>query len=75
MSELIRKSASELAELLHSKEVSSVEVTRAHLERSDAVDGAVHSYLYQSPEAALIAAAEIDRQRAAGDQLHALAGL
>jgi aspartyl-tRNA(Asn)/glutamyl-tRNA(Gln) amidotransferase subunit A len=75
MSELIRKNASELAELLRSKEVSSVEVTKAHLERSDAVDGAVHSYLYQSPEAALIAAAEIDRQRAAGESLHPLAGL
>ncbi|MEY4618241.1 MAG: hypothetical protein RL101_427, partial [Actinomycetota bacterium] len=75
MSELIRKNAAELAELLRNKEVSSVEVTKAHLERSDAVDGAVHSYLYQSPEAALIAAAEIDRQRAAGEQLHALAGV
>ncbi len=75
MSELIRKNASELAELLRSKEVSSVEVTKAHLERSDAVDGAVHSYLYQSPEAALIAAAEVDRQRAAGESLHPLAGL
>jgi aspartyl-tRNA(Asn)/glutamyl-tRNA(Gln) amidotransferase subunit A len=75
MSDLIRKNASELAELLRSKEVSSVEVTKAHLERSDAVDGAVHSYLYQSPEAALIAAAEIDRQRSAGESLHPLAGL
>ncbi len=75
MSELIRKNAAELAELLRNKEVSSVEVTKAHLERSEAVDGAVHSYLYQSPEAALIAAAEIDRQRAAGEQLHALAGV
>jgi len=75
VSELIRKSAAELAELLRNKEVSSVEVTKAHLERSDAVDGAVHSYLYQSPEAALIAAAEIDRQRAAGDSMHALAGV
>ncbi len=75
MSELIRKNAAELAELLRNKEVSSVEVTKAHLERSDAVDGAVHSYLYQSPEAALIAAAEIDRQRVAGEQLHALAGV
>ena len=75
MSELTRKSAAELADLLRNKEVSSVEVTKAHLERSDAVDGAVHSYLYQSPEASLIAAAEIDRQRAAGDSLHALAGV
>ena len=75
MSELIKKSAAELVELLNSKEVSSVEVTKAHLERSDQVDGAVHSYLYQSPEAALVAAAEVDRQRSAGEKLHLLAGL
>ena len=34
MTDLIRKSASELAELISKGEVSSVEVTRAHLDRS-----------------------------------------
>ena len=66
MTDLIRKTASELAALISSGEVSSVEVTRAHLDRSEAVDGAVHSYLYQNPESSLIAAAEADRARAAG---------
>ncbi|MFM1973156.1 MAG: hypothetical protein RLZZ345_240, partial [Actinomycetota bacterium] len=75
MSDLIRKTASELAALISSGEVSSVEVTRAHLERSDAVDAAVHSYLYQSPEASLIAAAEADRARAAGEVASPLAGV
>ena len=75
MSDLIRKSASELAALISSGEVSSVEVTRAHLDRSAAVDAAVHSYLYQNPEATLIAAAEADRARAAGERTSLLAGV
>ncbi len=75
MSELIRKNASELVELLNKGEVSSVEVTQAHLDRSAAVDGDVHSYLYQNPENALAAAANIDRRRAAGEKLNLLAGL
>jgi aspartyl-tRNA(Asn)/glutamyl-tRNA(Gln) amidotransferase subunit A len=75
VSELIRKNASELVELLNKGEVSSVEVTQAHLDRSAAVDGDVHSYLYQNPENALAAAANIDRRRAAGEKLNLLAGL
>jgi aspartyl-tRNA(Asn)/glutamyl-tRNA(Gln) amidotransferase subunit A len=53
MSELIRKNASELVELLKSGQVSSVELTQVHLDRSAAVDQDVHSYLYQNPETAL----------------------
>lgn len=43
MSELIRKNASELVDLLKKGEVSSVELTQAHLDRTAQVDGAVHS--------------------------------
>jgi aspartyl-tRNA(Asn)/glutamyl-tRNA(Gln) amidotransferase subunit A len=75
VSELIRKNAIELVELLNSGQVSSVEVTQAHLDRSAAVDADVHSYLYQNPETALAAAANIDRRRAAGEKLNLLAGL
>jgi len=75
VSELIRKNASELVALLQKGEVSSVELTQAHLDRSAAVDHNVHSYLYQNPSTALAAAADIDRRRAAGDKLHDLAGL
>lgn len=75
MTDLTRKNASELVELLASKQVSSVEVTQAHIDRTKAVDGAVHSYLHTSPESALATAAEIDRKRAAGEPLHPLAGL
>ena len=72
---LTRKTASELVGLLNSGEVSSVEVTQAHLDRTAGVDGDVHSYLHISSETALAAAAEIDKRRASGEKLHPLAGL
>ena len=75
MTDLIRKNASELVELLKSGQVSSVELTQAHIDRTKAVDADVHSYLHTSPESALATAAEIDRRRAAGERLHELAGL
>ena len=70
MSELIYKNASELAQMLQKGEVSSVELTQAHLDRTAAVDGAVHSYLHVGPEAALAAAKDVDRRRAAGEKLY-----
>ena len=75
MSELIKKNASELVELLTTKAVSSVEVTQAHLDRIAEVNGTINSYLHVTAEEALKVAAEVDRRRAAGDQLPTLAGL
>ncbi|HEU4466648.1 MAG TPA: Asp-tRNA(Asn)/Glu-tRNA(Gln) amidotransferase subunit GatA [Agromyces sp.] len=74
MSDLIRLSAADLAAKLASGEVSSVEATKAHLDRIAAVDGAVHAFLHVN-EAALETAAEVDRRRAAGDELGPLAGV
>ena len=73
--ELITASAAELAARLAAKDVSSEEVTRAHLERTEAVDGAVHSYLHVDADGALATAREIDARRAAGEQLPTLAGV
>lgn len=75
MSELIKKSAAELVDLLASKQVSSVEVTKAHLDRIAEVNPTIHSYLHVTDEAALSVAADIDRRRAAGENLPLLAGL
>lgn len=75
MSDLIRKSASELANLLQSGEISSVELTQAHLDRTAAVDEKVHSYLHVGSGAALAAATDIDKRRATGERLHPLAGV
>jgi aspartyl-tRNA(Asn)/glutamyl-tRNA(Gln) amidotransferase subunit A len=67
-------SAAELGEKLASGEVSSVEVTQAHLDRIAAVDGDVHAFLHVN-EKALETAAAIDASRKAGDKLGELAGV
>ena len=74
MSDLTRLSAAALADALAKGEVSSVEATRAHLERIAAVDGDVHAFLHVSDHA-LDVAADIDRRRAAGEELGPLAGV
>jgi aspartyl/glutamyl-tRNA(Asn/Gln) amidotransferase subunit A (EC 6.3.5.-) len=72
---LIRSSAAELANLMATGEASSVEITRASLDRIAEVDGEVHAFLHVDAEGALAQAAEVDRRRAAGEELHALAGV
>ncbi len=75
MSDLIRWTAAELAEHLASGDVSSVEATRAHLDRIAEVEPDVHAFLHVSGEAALRRAAELDRLRAAGEAPSPLAGV
>ncbi|WP_454112542.1 Asp-tRNA(Asn)/Glu-tRNA(Gln) amidotransferase subunit GatA [Microbacterium aurum] len=74
MTDLTRLSAADLAAKLAAGEVSSVEATQAHLDRIAAVDGDVHAYLHVSDHA-LDVAEDIDRRRAAGEQLGELAGV
>jgi aspartyl-tRNA(Asn)/glutamyl-tRNA(Gln) amidotransferase subunit A len=74
MTDLIRLSAADLADKLRAGEVSSVEATQAHLDRIADVDGDVHAFLHVS-EHALLVAADIDRRRADGETLGALAGV
>ena len=62
---LVTKSAAELVELLDAREVSSVEVTQAHLDRIAEVDGGVHAFLHVN-ENALDTAAAIDKARVEG---------
>ncbi len=57
----------ELRDALRRGETSSVEATQAVLDRIDAVDPAVKSYLTLTPENALADAAAADKRRAAGD--------
>lgn len=75
MSELIKNSAAVLAAKLAAGEVSAVEVTQAHLDRIADVDGDVNAFLHVNTEEALAVAAGVDKSRAAGEQLHALAGV
>lgn len=73
--DLIRQDAATLAGAIASGEVSSEEVTRAHLERIEAVDARVHAFLHVMPEEALATAREIDGRRASGEPLGPLAGV
>ena len=75
MSDLITKSAAELAELLANKEVSAVETASAHLDRIEQVDSDVHAFLHVDRDGALASAQEIDERRAAGESLPTLAGV
>ena len=74
MNDLTRLSAAELSTHLASGEVSSVDVTQAHLDRIAAVDGDVHAFLHVNA-AALETAAQVDADRAAGVALPELAGV
>ena len=75
MSELTDLDAAELGRRLAARELSSVEVTRAYLDRIEAEDGAVGAYLYVDGETALERAAAVDAARAAGEEQGPLAGL
>ena len=75
MSELIKKTAAELVDLMNKGEVSSVEITQAHIDQINKVGDAVHSFLFTSPESSLATAKEVDRRRSAGESLPTLAGL
>ncbi len=71
--DLTRLAGHELAGLLASGDVSSVEATQAHLDRIAAVDGEIHAFLHIN-DGALEQARAIDDRRAAGEELHPLAG-
>jgi aspartyl-tRNA(Asn)/glutamyl-tRNA(Gln) amidotransferase subunit A len=63
---MIRSSASEMAAKLIAGETTSVELTKAHLERIAEVDSDVHAFLYVDTEGALAQAEAIDAKRAEG---------
>src|SRR5919206_3706245 len=67
MTGLTRLPAAELAERIHRRETSAVEVTQAHLDRIGAVDPAVRAFLHLDTEAALAAAAAVDEDLQRGD--------
>ena len=75
MTELIRMNASDLVDAMNSGEVSSVEITQAHLDRIAAVDGDVHAFLHVDAAGALAAAADVDAKRTAGETQSVLAGV
>jgi len=75
MNGITRMSAAELSQALAERKLSSVEITRSHLDRIAEVDGDVHAFLHVDNEGALAEAASIDDQRSKGEHLHPLAGV
>ena len=70
-----RLDAAALAAAYDTGDLTAEEVTRAHLDRIAATDDRLGAFLHATGEAALARAAEIDRQRAAGEPLGPLAGV
>ncbi|SDB85347.1 aspartyl/glutamyl-tRNA(Asn/Gln) amidotransferase subunit A [Raineyella antarctica] len=73
--DITRSTAADLAASIAAGEVSSVEVTRAHLDRIGAVDDKVHAFLSVDEDGALAQAAAVDARIAAGEQVGPLAGV
>ncbi len=73
--ELTRLSAADVAAKIAVGDVSAVEVVQAHLDRIAAVDADVHAFLYVDAAGALAAAAAVDAERAAGEELGPLSGV
>ena len=71
----IRSTATRLAEALAAGETTSVEITRAHLDRIAAVDGDVHAFLVVDEEGVLGQAEAADARRADGQSLSPLDGV
>ena len=72
---LYEKTAAELSAMLAKKEVSAVELAQDVFARTKAVEDKVQGYVTLTEESALAQAAEIDKRRAAGEELPALAGI
>jgi len=75
VSDLVWKTMGELARLVASKQVSPVEVTRAHLDRIAALDGTVRAYITVTAEAAMTAARAAEAAVTAGETLGPLHGV
>ena len=72
---LYEKTASELSELLGKKEISAVELAKDVFARTKAVEDKVQGYVTVAEESALAQAEAVDKKRASGDTLSALAGI
>jgi aspartyl-tRNA(Asn)/glutamyl-tRNA(Gln) amidotransferase subunit A len=66
MDEPTSLSLSDLTQAVRARKVSSVEATRAYLDRIARLDPTLHAYITVSPEGALAAAATLDGEAAAG---------
>src|SRR5437016_11232834 len=75
MTELYQLTISEAGELLRRREVSSVELTRAHLDRIRVLDDRVKAFMLVTDDLALQQAKEADRRFASGENITPLTGI
>lgn len=75
MSELYKMTIDEAGKLLRQGKLSSVELTRAHLERIRAVDDKVKAFLLVTDDLALKQAEEADRRLRSGENVTPLTGI
>src|SRR5207244_1272769 len=73
--DLTRASVTDLARMIATKEVSPVEVVRAHLARIERLDGTLHAYITVCGDAALDAARAAEAALAAGQPVGPLHGV
>jgi aspartyl-tRNA(Asn)/glutamyl-tRNA(Gln) amidotransferase subunit A len=71
----IHSTAAEMASALAAKEISSVELTKQHLDRIASIDGKINAFLHIDNAGALEQAEAIDKKRASGEKLSPLAGV
>lgn len=69
------ETVAELAERVQSGEVSARELTRAALDRIEALNPEVNAFVAVNPEGALAEADDLDRRRIGGDDVGPLAGI
>ena len=72
---MITRPAHEMAAAMDSGEITSVELTQAHLDRISEVDAQVHAFLHVDTEGALTQAKAVDDARARGEKVGPLAGV
>ncbi len=70
-----RSTAVALIAEMEAGSLTAEEVTRAYLERADALEGRVHAFLHRDAETALALARDVDARRRAGRPLGPLAGV
>ena len=65
----------EASKLIHDRELSSVELTQAHIDRIDVLNDTLHAFLTPTPRLALQQAENADREIAAGNSRGPLHGI
>ena len=65
----------EASQLIHNRELSSVELTQAHIDRIDALNDTLHAFLTPTPDHALQQAQNADRELADGNSRGPLHGI